>query len=98
MSKAKKSVTGRFKTIAAVTTLEKVISGAYLLIFFSQDVPKVANTHDQNWINQKWEEFLEQRGITSQMKRGYAKVFHLERPIYIPPELAEKMITLRYLP
>lgn len=88
-------------------TLDQILGAAYLKIVFSDDVPKVApDTYDQDWIYQKWGEFLEQRGITKKKKKGYTKAFPdspgrfflLPGPLYIPPELAQKMLVLGYLP
>lgn len=79
-------------------TLEKVLDAAYEKIVFSDKVPQVApDVYDQDWINQRWKEFLEKRGITSQKKQGYTKVFP-SSPLYIPPKLARKMLVLGYLP
>lgn len=85
-------------------TLDQILDAAYLKIVFSDDVPKVApDIYDQDWIYQKWGEFLEQRGITKKKKKGYTKAFS-DSPLifgyvyYIPPELAQKMLVLGYLP
>jgi hypothetical protein len=79
-------------------TLEKVLDAAWQKIFFSPDCPQVApDVYDQDWIDQKWKEFLEQRGISEKKKKGWVKVFP-SYPLYIPPKLAEKMLVLGYLP
>ena len=79
-------------------TLDQILDASYMKIVFSDDVPKVApDIYDQDWIYQKWGEFLEQRGITKKKKKGYTKAFP-DSPLYIPPELAQKMLVLGYLP
>jgi hypothetical protein len=67
-------------------TLEQIVNDAYVRF-------KKANGPDTvNFLR-----LLEERGIISEKKEGYVKVFK-GCPLYIPPELAERMLILGYLP
>jgi hypothetical protein len=68
-------------------TLEKIIDEAYVR-FRKASGPDHAV---------RFVDFLEERGITMKEKEGWPKAFKTFS-LYIPPELAKRMLVLGYLP
>lgn len=83
--------------------LGDILGEAYQRIVFSPEVPlleKDPPIYDQDWITARWTEFLEERGITKNYRRGWPHFFSWNQgyTLYIPPDLAAKMLVLGYLP
>lgn len=56
--------------------------------------------YDVHWAYAEWNRFLESHGITKNPNNNYLKVEggSMEPDLYIPPDVANKMLVLGHLP